>query len=196
MNDKQESQEHACASTSNPAAAVIDAVSVATPAALPQKVGKDGAGAQASKSPRRRAREFALQGLYQARMSGNDEAAVEAHLHEVTGFDKADQAFFTGLLRGVWRQHDALLAQLQPYLDRPFAELSPIEAIILLLGAFELADYPQTPYRVIINEAIELAKAYGGTDGHKYINGVLDKLAAKLRPVEVEAKRVARQNAR
>lgn len=147
----------------------------------------------ASKSPRRRAREFALQGLYQWRIGGNDEAAIEAHLHDVSGFDKADREFFLGLLRGVLAQREALQEQLQPNLDRPFAELSPIEACVLLAGAFELANFPQTPYRVIINEAIELTKGYGGTDGHKFVNGVLDKLAARLRPVEVEAKRAARK---
>ncbi len=145
----------------------------------------------AAKSPRRRAREFALQGLYQWRIGGNDEAAIEAHLHDIAGFDKADREFFTGILRGVLAQRDVLQMQLQSCLDRPFAELSPIEACILLAGAFELANYPQTPYRVIINEAIELTKGYGGTDGHKYVNGVLDKLAASLRPVEVAAKRAA-----
>ena len=146
----------------------------------------------AVKSPRRRAREFALQGLYQWQLSGNDEAAIEAHLADISGFDKADRQFFVGLLRGVLAQHSALQEQLQSFLDRPFAELSPIEAAVMLAGAYELANYPQTPYRVIINEAIELTKGYGGTDGHKYVNGVLDKLAAKLRPVEVEAKRAAR----
>lgn len=146
----------------------------------------------ATKSPRRRAREFALQGLYQWQIGGNDEAAIEAHLADADGFDKADRQFFAGLLRGVLAQHTTLQEQLQAYLDRPFTELSPVEACILLAGAFELANYPQTPYRVIINESIELTKGFGGTDGHKYVNGVLDKLAAKLRPVEVEAKRSAR----
>ena len=144
------------------------------------------------KSPRRRAREFALQGLYQRRVGGHDEAAIEAHLQSSPGFDKADRAFFQDLLRGVLAAHDALRDRLQPHLDRPFAELSPIEACILLAGAYELTQHPQTPYRVIINEAIELTKGFGGTDGHKYVNGVLDKLAGELRPVEVEAKRAAR----
>lgn len=144
-----------------------------------------------AKSPRRRAREFALQGLYQWRIGGNDEAAIEAHLGDVAGFQKADREFFTDLLRGVVSRHAALQEQLQTYLDRPFNELSPVEAGVLLAGAYELANYPQTPYRVIINEAIELTKGYGGTDGHKYVNGVLDKLAAALRPVEVETKRAA-----
>ena len=150
----------------------------------------------ASKSPRRRAREFALQGLYQWQIGGNDEAAIEAHLADTAGFDKADRQFFVGLLRGVLVQHTTLQEQLQTYLDRPFTELSPVEACILLAGAFELVNYPQTPYRVIINEAIELTKSFGGTDGHKYVNGVLDKLAAKLRPVEVDAKRAARSSTR
>ena len=145
------------------------------------------------KSPRRRARELALQGLYQWRIGGNDEAAIEAHLADVEGFDKADREFFVGLLRGVLAQQAELQEQLQAFLDRPFAELSPIEASSLLAGAFELANYQQTPYRVIINEAIELTKGFGGTDGHKYVNGVLDKLAFKLRPVEVEAKRAERR---
>lgn len=146
-----------------------------------------------AKSPRRRAREFALQGLYQWRVGGNDEAAIEAHLADSDGFDKADREFFVGLLRGVLAQQVGLQDQLQAYLDRPFAELSPIESSVLLAGAYELVNCPQTPYRVIINEAIELAKGFGGTDGHKYVNGVLDKMAAKLRPAEVEAKRATRK---
>ena len=145
------------------------------------------------KSSRRRAREFALQGIYQWRLSGNDEAAIEAHLHEGEDFDKANRTLFTRLLRGVLAQCDALQEQLQPSLDRTFAELSPVESGILLLGAYELINDPQTPYRVIINEAIELAKEFGGADGHKYVNGVLDKLAARLRPDEVAAKRTGRK---
>ncbi len=146
-----------------------------------------------NKSPRRRARELALQGLYQWRIGGNDEAAIEAHMADSDEFSKADREFFAGLLRGVLAQHAALAEQLQAYLDRPFTELSPVEACILLAGAFELVNYPQTPYRVIINEAIELTKGFGGTDGHKYVNGVLDKLAGKVRAAEVEAKRAARK---
>ena len=147
----------------------------------------------ANKSPRHRAREFALQGLYQWRIGGNDEAAIEAHLVDTQGFDKADRQFFVGLLRGVLAHQTQLQTALQDFLDRPFEELSPVEASVLLAGAYELENYPQTPYRVIINEAIELTKSYGGTDGHKYVNGVLDKLAARMRPAEVEAKRAARK---
>jgi len=140
------------------------------------------------KSPRRRAREFALQALYQWQMSGNDLSAVEAHLASVAGFEKADRALFDLLLRGASEEAPALQALIAPHLDRPYEELSPIERAVLLLAAFELKHHLEAPYRVVINEAIELAKAYGGTDGHKYVNGVLDKLAAELRPAEVEAK--------
>ena len=146
----------------------------------------------AAKSSRRRAREFALQGLYQWRVSGNDGAAIEAHLRDSEEFGKADRAFFTELMRGVLSQEARLQDELQAFLDRPFAELSPVEACILLAGAYELAHYPETPYRVVINEAIELTKGFGGTDGHKYVNGVLDKLATRLRPAEVESRRATK----
>lgn len=148
--------------------------------------------ARSGKSPRRRAREFALQGIYQWRVGGADEAAIEAHVHEGDGFDKADGDFYRKLLRGVIAQQASLQAALEPFLDRPFAELSPIESSILLAAGFELTNYPETPYRVIINESIELAKGFGGADGHKFVNGVLDKLAASLRPEEVAARRAAR----
>lgn len=146
----------------------------------------------ASKSPRRRSRELAVQGLYQWRIGGNDEAAIEAHLADQEGFNKADYGFFTALLRGVLAERGALVEHLQAHLDRPFDELSPIEASVLLCSAYELCHYLNTPYRVIINEAIELTKSFGGTDGHKYVNGVLDKLALKLRAVEVHARRTKR----
>ncbi|MDR1662466.1 MAG: transcription antitermination factor NusB [Azoarcus sp.] len=148
---------------------------------------------KAVKFPRRWSREFVLQGLYQRLVGGNEETAIEAHLSDSESFDKADREFFTGLLRGVLAQEGVLRERLQAYLDRPFAELSPIEAGVLLTGAYELLNHPQTPYRVILNEAIELAKGFGGTDGHKYVNGVLDKLAAEFRPVEVEARRAGRR---
>ena len=144
------------------------------------------------KSARRRSREFVLQGLYQWRVGGADEAAIEAYAPEMEGFAKADREFFVGTLRGVIAQREALVSCITAHLDRPFSELSPIEACVLLLGCFEMLHYPETPYRVIINEAIELAKAFGGTDGHKYVNGVLDKVATLARPDEVAAKKKAR----
>jgi len=146
----------------------------------------------APRSARRRAREFVLQGLYQWRVGGADEAAIEAYAPEMEDFDKADRDFFTSTLRGVMAQHEALATQVKVHIDRPFNELSPVEACILLMGTYELANHPETPYRVIINEAIELTKAFGGTDGHKYVNGVLDKVAAVARPDEVAARRAKR----
>ena len=136
------------------------------------------------RSPRRRSRELVVQGLYQWRVGGSDAAAIEAHLAEEPDFARADRALFESLLRGVLADPQPLVAALSPYLDRPFDEVSPVEAAILLLAAHELAAHPETPYRVVINEAIELAKTFGGTDGHKYVNGVLDRLAAQLRAGE------------
>ena len=144
------------------------------------------------KSARRRAREFVIQGLYQWRVGGADAAAIEGHIPELEGFAKADRAFFIGTLRGVMDGNKALVERIAPHIDRPFTELSPIEACILLLGCHELTHSPETPYRVIINEAIELAKDFGGTDGHKYVNGVLDKIAAGVRPDEVAQRRAGR----
>jgi transcription antitermination protein NusB len=146
----------------------------------------------APKSARRRAREFVLQGLYQWRVGGADEAAIEAQIPDLEDFAKADREFFVGTLRSVIAQQEQLTALVSSHIDRPFKELSPIEACVLLMGSCELVHNPETPYRVIINEAIELTKAFGGTDGHKYVNGVLDKVAAEVRAVEVEAKKKGR----
>ena len=145
------------------------------------------------KSARRRAREFVLQGLYQWRVDGADEAAIEAYAPEMEGFAKADREFFVGTLRGVIGQQEKLVEQITAHIDRPFGELSPVEACVMMLGSFEMLNHPETPYRVIINEAIELTKAFGGTDGHKYVNGVLDKVAAILRPDEVAARKQAKK---
>lgn len=137
-----------------------------------------------SKSPRHRAREFVIQGLYQHVIGGQDEAAIRVQAESVAGFEKADVALYATLLGEALADGEALQAALAPYIDRQWGEVSPIERCILLLGACELRHHPETPYRVIINEAIELAKTYGGTDGHKFVNGVLDKLAPVFRPGE------------
>ena len=136
------------------------------------------------KSARRRAREFALQAIYQWQLAGQTLADIEQQYVQADGFAKADSALFANILSGVLKQSETLIATLQPHLDRPWKEVSPIEGAVLLIGAFELENMPETPYRVIINEAIELAKAFGGTDGHKYANGILDKLAAISRSEE------------
>jgi N utilization substance protein B len=138
-------------------------------------------------SPRRRAREFVLQGLYQRQLSGNSPEAIRLHLVEAPGFAKADAGYFDELWRGVAAEFDALVALCAPKLDRRAAELSPVERAILVIGVWELQHRAEIPYRVVINEAVELAKAYGGTDGHKFVNGVLDKLATELRAAEIAA---------
>lgn len=138
----------------------------------------------APKNARRRSREFALQGLYQWQLAGAGVTEIKQHLATVAGFERADGDYFSALLSGVINHAAGLEEVLQPHLDRKFAELSPIERAILLIAAFELSNLPDVPYRVAINEAVELAKSYGGTDGHKFVNGVLDKLAAVARPDE------------
>lgn len=137
------------------------------------------------KSARRRSREFAVQALYQWQLAGQSLADIEQQYSQADGFAKADTELFSAVVSGVLKHAEQLKESLQPHLDRPWKEVSPIEAAILLIGAFELVNLPETPYRVIINEAIELAKSFGGTDGHKYVNGILDKLAASVRVDEV-----------
>ena len=131
--------------------------------------------------------------MYQWLLSGNTMTTVQRHLEsESENLAKTDRELFVSLLRGAIGSADELRGCFEPLLSRPLAELSPIEHAILLLGAHELRHNIDTPYRVVINEAIELAKGYGGTDGHKFVNGVLDKVAARLRPEEVEAARANR----
>ncbi len=142
-----------------------------------------------SRSPRRRSRAFALQGLYQWLLSGEDVGVIDAHIREQEGFDKCDSAHYDALLHGCIVEAAQLDVALARHADRQTKQLSPIEHSVLLIGAFELSHCIDIPYRVAINEAVELAKDFGGTDGHKYVNGVLDKAAADLRPVEVQAAR-------
>ena len=140
-----------------------------------------------NKSPRRRSREFALQALYQWQLAAQSWSSIEKQYQETEGFDKADGPLFKAIVVGVIAEAEPLSVALTPHLDRAWVEVSPIEKAIMLIGAYELTHTVETPYRVIINEAIELAKSFGGTDGHKYVNGVLDKLAALLRGDEVGA---------
>ena len=137
-----------------------------------------------SKSPRHRAREFVVQGLYQHLVGGQDEAAIRVQAESVAGFDKSDTGLYETLLAETLADIGALRDIVAPHVDRAWDGVSPIERCVLLLGACELKHHPETPYRVVINEAIELAKTYGGTDGHKFVNGVLDKLAPQLRAAE------------
>jgi N utilization substance protein B len=136
------------------------------------------------KSARRRARELALQGLYAWQLSKEPAAGLRSQLADSEDFDKADAPYFDLLLRGTIEQAGDIEREIAPALDRKPEQLSPVERAILLLAGFELRNSPDVPYRVVINEAVELAKAFGGTDGHKYVNGVLDRVAKVLRPSE------------
>lgn len=138
-------------------------------------------------SPRRRSRELVLQGLYQRQLSGNAAGVVHDDLAGSPGFARADQAYFDELWHGVAAEYDALLAALAPHLDRKPTELSPVERAILVIGAWELARRADIPYRVVINEAVELAKLFGATDGYRYVNGVLDRFAGHTRAAEIAA---------
>jgi N utilization substance protein B len=135
---------------------------------------------------RRRAREFALQALYQWLFTGDDADTLCRQAAENREWLQADKAHFEALVHGVIENAGPLDDSLQPFLDRPAKTVSPIEHALLLIGGWELAHCPEIPYRVVINEAVELAKSYGGTDGYKYVNGVMDKLAAQLRPAEMK----------
>ena len=145
------------------------------------------------KSSRRRSREFAVQGLYEWLVSGGEPALIDAHVREQEGFDKCDAAHFDALLHGCIAEASDIDAALTRHVDRKTTELSPVEHGVLMIGIYELKHCVNIPYKVAINEAVELAKSFGGTDGHKYVNGVLDKAAVDLRPVEVETFRASRR---
>lgn len=138
------------------------------------------------KSARRRSREFAVQGLYQWQLNATDPTLIADDLKRTKGFEQADEKHFRELLYGTVEHVESLRAELQPFLDRPVKELSPVEHAILLVGVYELKHHVEVPYRVVINECVELAKTFGGTDGFKYVNGVLDKAAAGIREIEIK----------
>jgi N utilization substance protein B len=137
---------------------------------------------------RRAARELALQALYQVHMSGATAIEVQAEFLADQDFQQADKRMFGQLLRGVAAQRESLDAMIEQHLDRKLSDLDPIELNVLRMGAYELSDSVSVPYRVVINECIELAKVFGATDGHKYVNSILDKVALNHRAVEIAAK--------
>ena len=139
----------------------------------------------ADKSGRTRAREFALQALYQHLVGGNEAGDIDTFTRDLIGFHKADAVHFDALLHGCLESAEALDALITPHLDRKMAEISPVEHAVLWIGAYEFKNCLDVPWRVVINECIELAKAFGGTDGHKWVNGVLNQLAPQLRELEV-----------
>jgi N utilization substance protein B len=134
------------------------------------------------KTARRQAREIALQALYAWQLSGGDPLAEARSLE---GFDRTDARFVENLLSGVLGRAEELRGLIAPHLSREFARLSPVERAILYIGTYELAVHPQTPFKVVVNEAVELGKSFGATDGYRFVNGVLEKIAAAIRPEEV-----------
>ena len=133
---------------------------------------------------RRQAREVALQALYAWQLSGAD-PLEEARANDA--YEKSE--FLDGLVRGVRERAAELERLIAPHLDRAFGKLSPVERAILYIGAFELAEHPKTPFKVVLNEAVELGKSFGATDGYRFVNGVLEKIAQALRPEEVARSR-------
>lgn len=138
---------------------------------------------------RRKSRSLALQALYQWQLSGSNVSQIEAEFSVDNDMSKVDVTYFRELLRGIPASLSDLNRQIEPFLDRPVQEVDPIEMILLRMGTYEMQNRIDVPYRVVINEAVELAKKFGGTDGHKYINSVLDKLALRLRAEETRGKR-------
>jgi N utilization substance protein B len=169
-----------------------------TPSAAPPPDAADG-DAQASppraayKSPRRRSRELALQGLYDFLISGERADAISLNMRAQDDFDGCDEGHFEALLHGCIAEAGAIDEVLVRHIDRKTSHLSPVEHGVLMIGVYELTHCLDIPYRVVINEAVELAKVFGGTDGHKYVNGVIDKAAGDLRAAEVAAPRARRR---
>lgn len=148
-----------------------------------------GARKAGSKSARSRSREFGLQALYQHLIGRNPVLDIDAFTRDLAGFNKCDSAHYDALLTGCVEQSAQLDALILPLLDRKMEEISPIERATMWIGAYEMQHCMDVPWRVVLNECIELAKEFGGTDGHKYVNAVLNALAPQLRPAEVSQDR-------
>lgn len=145
----------------------------------------------AVRSGRSRAREFALQALYQHLVGRNEAEAIDAFTRDLTGFHKADSAHYDALLHGCIAEQAEIDGLITPLLDRSLAEISPVERAVMWIGVYEFRHCLDVPWRVVLNECIELAKDFGGTDGHKYVNAVLNGLAPQLRSTEIDADRAA-----
>lgn len=136
------------------------------------------------KTARRRSRELAVQAVYQSLINRTAALEIAKNIREMSDFAKADEELFNKLFFGTQTNAAEYIRQIRPLLDRDEKDLNPIERAVLLTACHELSAMPETPYPVIINEAIEVTKTFGGTDGHKFVNGILDKLAAQIRPDE------------
>ncbi len=135
-----------------------------------------------NKSARRRSRELIMQGLYQHLVNNSEYTFILSSLEKSPEFNKSDVSYVNKILQGVIKTKYELDEYIVKFVDREIANLSPIEHSLLLIGTYELLNCIEVPYKVIINEAVELAKRFGGADGYRYVNGVLDKLAPELRP--------------
>jgi transcription antitermination protein NusB len=140
----------------------------------------------APRSARRRAREFAMQGVYQHLINNSDIGFIMAGIEEAPEFNKSDRNYLKRLLNGCLLEKSNLVTAFMPFLDREMDNISPIEHAVLLIGSYELLHCIDIPYKVVINEAVELTKRFGGLDGYKYVNGVLDKLAPTIRTIEIQ----------
>ena len=135
-------------------------------------------------SPRRKAREIAVQAVYSWQLTQNDISEIETNFLADNAKRRLDTEYFSLLIRGVASNVSDIDAVIAPLVDRPLDEVDHVEKAILRVGIFELRDCKEVPYRVVINEAIELAKSFAADDSHKFVNGVLDKVVKTFRPEE------------
>ncbi|MGB7184544.1 MAG: transcription antitermination factor NusB [Burkholderiaceae bacterium] len=145
----------------------------ATPISAAGKSGSQRGGRNA----RRRSREFAVQGIYQWLVAATDAGLIEADLSASPEFKRCDAGHLTALLHGTITEYASLNERISPHLDRKVEHVSPVERAVLLVATYELLHHPEIPFRVVISEAIDLTKVFGGTDGHRFVNGVLDRVA-------------------
>ncbi|WP_081987100.1 transcription antitermination factor NusB [Methylotenera sp. G11] len=146
-----------------------------------------GATKKSGSKNRRKSRELVLKAVYRGMLNESELSQIFRDMTDDPDYNKADEAYFRQLLQSVTANLNAIDERLVGFIDRPLAELSPVEHAILRVAGCELMFDSSIPYRVVINEGVELAKVFGGTDGHKYINGVLDRFAAEVRELEVRA---------
>ncbi len=138
-------------------------------------------------SERRRARDMLVQALYQWALTGHSATEIDAQFHAENDMERVDVDYFQEVLRAVIKQSEAIDAQFVDLIDRPLKDLDPVSISILRLATYELTERLDIPFKVVINEAINLAKKFGPSESMRFINGVLDKLAARARPVEFKA---------
>ncbi len=140
-------------------------------------------------SAKTKARQCAVQALYQWQMTGQNISVIERQFHEDDRLKNAQKSYFSDIFHGIPRELDKIDAAIAEFVDRGVEEIDPVERAILRIGAYELMHKVDVPYRVVINEGVELAKSFGADGSHKYVNGVLDKVAQQQRKIEIEAKK-------